>query len=597
MQWDAQKEHSQVRYLIPSLVKPDNEMHAEQANTRNAGANYNTNAPASPASVCLTDESSSVCPCPQQLQQGWLGGPIQFASTHSTNSSDSNLHITAIDGYKGSNMQQFMSIAPYNDQASRISTQEVSPGVSNRFSSPGLANSAGCGVLTGVIYEYTYVTAQRFIDMNGVSTSFVTLSGASASNKTQQSPAKAYIFKPISDAMHISNYDELLLDVSTDGASVNDQESPKNDDTTLFQVASPSIDAAISTSGATPALEDSALDSLMWSAYGDLTLLDAHSAYEFSELMKHAEPVVAPSTELYTPQRWYPREPYITSPTLDNRRTNPRAFATFATLTPTSLYMPTHFRNRSMNVPAEIRLKKRLFHSRRMIRIVASNRQIIGGSGNNCAGELNASRADSSIEAYQVLPVGVSADDYLSKDAFILYCQGGPYNSWDNQDLPQNNALSPFKSSLMSPLAPFAFNVPSDVGYKSVRVNRDAIQSPILKNDVLAATPKVVILPESSTNTHARRFLVTPIHSSTPRKDSGSGFKSLNYHALSSNEPSSERVMSDAISDQSYDSIFINTRNKTKFTKNSTGTPYNFSLERSRKDLRDIPLPPTLKKS
>lgn len=188
-------------------------------------------------------------------------------------------------------------------------------------------------------------------------------------------------------------------------------------------------------------------------------------------------------------------------------------------------------------------------------------------------------------------------DELMPHDAFILYCEDGVHNTWEDQDLSQNNALSPFKPSLMSPLVPFTLNVPGDIGYRSVRVNRETIQSPILKNNVLAATPKVVILPESGTNSHSRRFLVTPIHSATPRNDPGSGFKSLNYHALSSNEPSNEKGLSDVISDQSYDSIFIDTRKQTKLTGTSATTPYTFSLDCTRKDLRDIPLPPTLKKN
>lgn len=590
IRWDTQRARAQVRYLIPVSAKPGNEMHAEHDGMCGTNMNCNANAsvlPASPASVCLTDTAASICHCSHQP------GPsrsIQYASTHSVNNTISRINITGIDSYKETNIQHLMSITPYNESAS-----------------VSFNNTGSCDALPGVMYEYTYTTAQRFIDTNQLSGSFATCSGIGASNEVQPFPYKTYAFKPISDAMHISNYDELLLNVSTDEAliadrhtTVNSQECPENEEITLFQITSPSIDVAISTNtvaqASVPLLEDSTLDSLMWSAYGDPTLLDTHSAYEFSELMKHAEPITAP-TEIYTPRRNYSNDPYTASPVTDNRWANNRALTAFTTLTPTSLYMPKYFKNRTLNVPAEIRLKKRLFHSRRMIRIVASNSQVVGVNGDNSVGALNSSRADSSIEAYQVLPVGTTKESFISRDAFILYCQDVVPSSWEEHDFPQNNVLSPFKTSLMSPLVPFAFNVPNDIEYRSVRVNRDTIQSPILRNSVLVDTPKVVILPESGTNTHARRFLVTPIQSSTPRKDPGSGAKSLNYHALSSNESSSERGISDAISDQSYDSIFVDTRKQTKFTKNSTGTPYNFSLKRAGKDLRDIPLPPTLKKS
>lgn len=595
MQWDAQRLNAPVRYLIPTPTRPGNETRIEHGIVCSTDANCNNNASASPSSVCLAESSASTHPSSQQA------GSIQLASTHSISSVASSLSTLVIDSYQGSILRHFMSIAPYNESASHVNAQEV-PWRLSTGSTLNPVDSLGRGPLTGTVHEYTYAIAQRFIDISGTSASFAVLSGTNSSHTIQQFPAKTYIFRPISDAMHISNYDELLLDVSADGTSatdnsgpVTDQQFSEHDGVTLFQVTSPSVDVAISTSTATPAFQDPVLDSLMLSAYGDPTLLDAHSAYEFSELMRHAEPVTTlNTTNLCTPKAGYVHDPYLVSPTASHHWAHHRAFTA---LTPTSLYMPKYLRGRAMNVPAEIQLKKRLFHGRRMIRIVVSNQPIIGDGENDCTGTLFSSVAGSSVEAYQVLPVGAQTDDFMPQDAFIFYCKDGIQAGWEDQDLSQNNALSPLKTSLMSPLVPFALNVPGDIGYRSVRVNRETIQSPILKNSVLAATPKVVILPENSTSTHGRRFLVTPIHSSTPRNDSGSGFKSLNYHALSSNETSSEKGLSDVISDQSYDSLFIDTRKQVKLAGASTTTPYNFSLECTRKDLRDIPLPPTLKKN
>lgn len=593
MQWDTQRLHAPVRYLIPAQVKPSTETHAGHGTICNDDANCNTNASASPASVCLTVSSTSACSNTQQAVS------IQLASAHSINSVGSSLNTTVVDGYQGSNIRHFMSIAPYTDPSLSTSSQEASRLFTRSPLNPG--NSMSRSILTGTVHEYTYAIAQRFIDITGTSASLAALSGTNTSRMPQSSSVKSYIFKPITDAMHISNYDELLLDVSTDGAPIIDilapfggQQSHENEDVTLFQVASPSIDVAISTTTAASTFQDPVLDSLMLSAYGDPTLLDPHSAYEFSELMKHAEPVAASTAmDLYTPKPGYTYEPYLTSPIADSRWVHRHAFTT---VTPTGIYVPKCLKSRTMNVPTEIRLKKRLFHSRRMLRIISSKHHIIcdGGDSN---GALFTSGTGSSVEAYQVLPVGGQMDELMPHDAFILYCEDGVHNTWEDQDLSQNNALSPFKPSLMSPLVPFTLNVPGDIGYRSVRVNRETIQSPILKNNVLAATPKVVILPESGTNSHSRRFLVTPIHSATPRNDPGSGFKSLNYHALSSNEPSNEKGLSDVISDQSYDSIFIDTRKQTKLTGTSATTPYTFSLDCTRKDLRDIPLPPTLKKN
>ncbi|EFO61071.1 Hypothetical protein GLP15_2884 [Giardia lamblia P15] len=595
MQWDVQRLHTPVRYLIPMPTKPGTETHSEHEIVCSTDANCNNNVPASPSSVCLAESSASTHPSSQQA------GSIQPASTHSISSVASSLSTLVVDGYQGSTIRHFMSIAPYNESASHVNGQEI-PWRLSTISKLNPVNSLNRGPPTGILHEYTYSIAQRFIDITGTSTSFAMLSGTNSSHTIQQFPAKVYMFKPISDAMHISNYDELLLDVSIDETSGTDnsgpainQQSPEHDGVTLFQVTSPSVDVAISTNSVTPAFQDPVLDSLMLSAYGDPTLLDAHSAYEFSELMRHAEPVTTlNTTDLYTPKPEYTHDPYLVSPTTHHHWAHHRAFTT---LTPTSFYMPKYLRSRTMNVPAEIQLKKRLFHGRRMIRIVASNQHIIGDGENDCTRTLFSSATGSSVEAYQVLPVGTQADDFMHQDAFIFYCKDGMQNGWEDQDLSQTNALSPLKTSLMSPLVPFALNVPGDIGYRSVRVNRETIQSPILKNSVLAATPKVVILPENGTNTHGRRFLVTPIHSSTPRNDSGSGFKSLNYHALSSNETSSEKGLSDVISDQSYDSLFIDTRKQVKLAGASTATPYNFSLECTRKDLRDIPLPPTLKKN
>lgn len=55
-----------------------------------------------------------------------------------------------------------------------------------------------------------------------------------------------------------------------------------------------------------------------------------------------------------------------------------------------------------------------------MIRIVVSNQPIIGDGENDCTGTLFSSVAGSSVEAYQVLPVGAQTDDFMPQDAFIF---------------------------------------------------------------------------------------------------------------------------------------------------------------------------------